>query len=244
MKRLGLTLALSLLATGAARAQTVLHDENRFRSPQNWAIELRFQPYLPEVDSEFPGAEKPPFQQYFGNGHKVMFQLELDYQFTHAFGSAAVGAQIGWYTKSAKAKTVNGDDSGDDTTFTLLPVAVQLVYRLDEAALRWNIPLVPYVKAGLSYSMWRITDANGNVARGTGGQLGKGGTPGWQAAAGIAFLLDFIDPASARALDSDTGVNHTYVFAEVARYEASGLGRKKALKVGDSTWIVGLMFEF
>ena len=32
--------------------------------------------------------------------------------------------------------------------------------------------------------------------------------------------------------------------AEGARYDASGLGRKGALHVGDTTWMVGLMFEF
>jgi hypothetical protein len=244
MKRIGLALAICLLSAGAARAQTVLHEQNRFASPQNWAIELRAGPYLPEIDSEFPGTENPPFQKYFGTDRKVMFQLEVDYQFTHIFGSAAVGAQVGYQTREGKARTAAGDESGDTTSFLLVPVSLQLVYRMDEAALRWGIPLVPYVKAGLSYSMWRITDANGEVSRSETGQKGKGGTPGWQAAAGIALLLDFIDPASARALDADTGVNHTYVFAEVARYEASGLGRKKALKVGDSTWIVGLMFEF
>jgi hypothetical protein len=244
MNRAALAIALcTLLTAGAARAQTVLH-ENRFASPQNWAIELRFGPYLPEIDSEFAGAENPPYQKYFGSKSRVMFQLEVDYQFTHVFGSAAVGAQVGYFTNTAKAKDNAGGDSGDKTRLLLVPMALQLVYRMDEAALRWSIPLVPYVKVGLSYSMWRITDANGDLARSDSGEAGKGGTPGWQAAAGIALLLDFIDPASARALDSETGVNHTYVFAEVARYAASGLGRKKALHVGDSTWVLGLMFEF
>ena len=31
---------LSLLAAGSARAQTIVHDENRFRSPQHFALEL------------------------------------------------------------------------------------------------------------------------------------------------------------------------------------------------------------
>lgn len=244
MKKLVMSLAVLLLSAGAAQAQTILHEENRFRSPQNWAVELRFGPYLPEIDSEFPGAEKPPYQSYFGDNANVMFQLEVDYQFTHVFGSAAVGVQAGYFTKSGAAKNLAGEESGDSTRLLIVPLAVQLVYRMDEAALRLGIPLVPYVKAGLSYSMWRITDANGDTARSETGQAGKGGTPGWQAAAGIALLLDFIDPASARALDAETGVNHTYVFGEVARYEASGLGSKKKLHLGDSTWVVGLMFEF
>lgn len=244
MKQLLLGLILLSAFAGAARAQTVLHEENQFRSPQSWAVELRFGPYRPEIDSEFPGAATPPYESYFGSKSKLMLQLEVDYQFTHVFGSAAVGAQVGYFTRSGYAKDIKGDPSGDRTKLLVVPLSVQFVYRLDEGARRLGIPLVPYAKVGLSYWLWRITDANGDTARGDTGQAGKGGTPGWQAAAGVAFLLDWVDPGSARALDADTGVNHTYLFGEVTRYEVSGLGRKKALHLGDSTWVVGLMFEF
>jgi len=238
-----IALVVVLLAARTAQAQAILHDE-RFRSPQHWAIELRCGPYAPEVDSEFKGAADP-HSRYFLNKHKPLFQLEVDYQFFHRFGSAAVGAQLGYFREGAYAYNVAGTErTGDRTALTLLPVAVQLVYRMDVAARRWNVPFAPYVKAGLSYTMWQITDANGDVARADDGKKGRGGTPGWQAAAGVALLLDWIDPGSARALDSDTGVNHTYLFAEIGRYDASGLGRKNALHVGDTTWVAGLMFEF
>jgi hypothetical protein len=245
MKTAAMALLGAMLVTRAAGAQTILHDENRFRSPQHWAIELRVGPYSPEVDSEFSGAAEPPHFKYFSNKHKPMFQLELDYQVLHLFGSAAVGAQVGYFKETANAFNVAGTErSGDRTALMLIPTAVQLVYRMDEGARRLGIPLVPYVKAGLSYTFWRITDANGDTAKADDGSKGRGGTLGWQAAAGLALLLDFLDPASSRALDADTGVNHTYLFGEVARFAASGLGSKKALHVGDTTWVAGLMFEF
>jgi hypothetical protein len=240
----GLVLALLAgLAARSAQAQTFVQTENRFRSPQHWALELRFGPYSPDVDAEFKGGADP-HKQYFSNKHHLMFQVELDYQFFHRFGSAAVSAQAGYFHEQAKAKDLAGNSSGDSTGLLLVPTALQLVYRMDEASRRLSIPLVPYAKLGLNYTIWRVTDANGDTARASDGKKGLGGTPGWQAAAGVALLLDFIDAGSSRALDSETGVNHTYVFAEVARYEASGLGRKNALHVGDSTWSVGLMFEF
>jgi hypothetical protein len=239
----GLVLATALVAR-AAHGQEIIHDRERFRSPQHWAVELRFGLYAPEVDSEFGGAESPPHQAYFGDKRRLMPALEVDYQFLHLFGSAAVGLQIGYMREKGKAFDMTGKPSGDDTTLLLVPVAVQFVYRMDEAARRLNIPIVPYGKFGLSYTLWRITDANGDTAHTDDGKRGRGGTPGWQAAAGVALLLDFIDAASARALDADTGVNHTYVFFEYGRFEASGLGRKNALHVGDTTWFAGLMFEF
>jgi len=240
-----LALLLLALAAPSARAQTILHDENTFRSPQHWALEVRFGPYSPDVDAEFQSAAEPPHYKYFLNKKKLLFQLELDYQFFHAFGSAAVGLQAGYFREGAQSYDVQGiDRSGDHTALSLFPGAVQLVYRMDVPAKRLGIPLVPYAKAGLSYTYWRITDANGDTARGDDGSKGRGGTPGWQAAAGLAIMLDWIDPASARALDAETGVNHTYIFGEYAHYAATGLGRKNALHVGDSTWSAGLMFEF
>jgi hypothetical protein len=238
--------AALLVAAAPAQAQpTVVHDSERFRSPQCWAIELRFGPYSPEIDSQFKGAENPPHESYFGSKRRVMAQLELDYQFFQMFGSAAIGAQVGYFRETAKAFDVTGTKRSADTTALLLvPTSLQLIYRMDVPARRLGIPLVPYAKAGLSYTMWRVTDANGETAKGTDGKKGKGGTPGWQAAAGVALLLDFLDPGSARALDSDTGVNHTYLFVEFDRFEASGLGKKNALHVGDTTWLAGLMFEF
>jgi hypothetical protein len=237
--------ALSVTAlAGSAQAQTVLREDvGRFRSPQRWAIELRVGPYSPEIDSEFDGPEKPPHVKYFGTERRPLLQVELDWQFLRLFGTLGLGVQAGWFRERTDALTELDKESGDGTSLTLIPTSLQLVYRLDEGARRLNIPVVPYAKAGLSYTIWRITDANGDTAKFE-GKSGLGGTPGWQAAVGVALLLDFIDPASARALDSETGVNHTYAFFEYARYDATGLGSKKVLRVGDTTWLAGLMFEF
>ena len=117
------------------------------------------------------------------------------------------------------------------------------MYRWDVAAEHLSIPLVPYGKLGLNYTLWQINDGNGNVPDYQGGH-GSGGTLGWQAAAGISLLLDFIDPSATRTLDMETGVNHSYVFFEWNRVDATGLGMKNKLHVGDSRWVIGLMFEF
>jgi hypothetical protein len=234
-----------MLLVAPARAQTILHEENRFRTPQHWAIELRFGPYAPEIDTEFKGpTDHLPYKTYFGDKHHLLMQLELDYQFFHSFGTAAVGLQAGYFWKSTQALTLAGDASGDKTKLELFPMAIQAVYRLDSLSRNLKLPLAPYGKLGLNYTVWRITDGNGDIPHPGSGGRGLGGTPGWQAAAGVAFLLDVLDPGAARALDDDTGVNHTYVFGEVARYAAAGLGSSKVLHVGDTTWVLGLMFEF
>jgi hypothetical protein len=125
-------------------------------------------------------------------------------------------------------------------------LAALLIYRLDEAAEHWKIPLVPYVKIGLNYTFWTVTNGDGNVPSysGAGGGRGQGGTMGWQAAVGLSLQLDFLDSGGSRTFDTESGVNHTYAFFELDHVDGSGLYRNDALRVGDDTWFAGLMFEF
>ena len=255
MKALSLVLGLAAIAVmvpvRAAQAQAISYDEEGrpqdFSSPQRWAIELRFGPYYPDVDAEFKGDPAVgPHQRYFGTGKRLMTQLEVDYQFFRRFGTLAAALQVGYYSETANSFEVGSDKrSADETSLTLFPTALSLVYRFDVAARRWSIPVVPYAKAGLSYTMWRVSDSNGNTAKSDmPGGTGRGGTLGWQAAAGASLMLDFLDPGSARELDSGSGVNHTYLFFELAHFAVDGFGKSGALNVGDTTWLAGLMFEF
>ena len=241
-----------LLAGRDAHAQVISRPNESFRSAKHFALELRFGPYSPDIDAEFGGA-KTPHQDYFGSGRRLMTQVELDYQFITEFGSAAIGGSVGYYRERAKAFLDQGPTvtpsirSGDQTQLSLYPFALLGVYRADQLYRNLGIPLVPYGKLGLSYTIWSVYDGNDEVADGdsvgkTG--RGRGGTLGWQMAAGLSLSLDFIDPGSARELDSDTGVNHTYVFVEWDKYAISGLGQSGKLNLGDTTWTAGLMFEF
>ncbi len=262
----GLPFLLLLLVATPAQAQAVTHDNDdepvdqpkAYRTPKEWAIELRFGPYRPDVDSEFSGSTgATPYKAMFGGKRHLMSQVELDWQFFQAFGSLAAGVTVGYYSQSTKAFTADATGkcvpdptttsgcrlSGDTTSLRLIPIAALLVYRWDVAAEHLSIPLVPYGKLGLNYTLWQINDGNGNVPDYQGGH-GSGGTLGWQAAAGISLLLDFIDPSATRTLDMETGVNHSYVFFEWNRVDATGLGMKNKLHVGDSRWVIGLMFEF
>jgi hypothetical protein len=258
-----LVLLAGTLAAGSAEAQAVYHDdmiiEDQSRepwkgTPRNFAIEARFGLYTPDVDSEFGGSGTGPQSFIFGNSKRPMWQLEFDWEILQVFGTLSVGGVVGYYKENAKACKLEGlqDDpsakmsctrSGDNTSLRLIPFAALAVYRFDVLAEHWKIPLVPYGKFGFNYTLWKVTDGNGNTPSAGGGR-GAGGTLGWQAAVGISLLLDFIDPSAARGFDADSGVNHTYAFFELATIQSSGLGRGNALRVGDNTWFAGLMFEF
>jgi hypothetical protein len=257
--RAGVVLAAAVigLATLALRpapacAQLFTRPNEEFRSPKRYALELRFGPYSPRVDDEF-SSDRHPHQDFFGTSRRLMTQVEFDYQFLTQFGSAALGFSLGYFAEKGQARIENGldnavaEESGDETKLSMFPAAVLLVYRADQLWRSLRIPLVPYGKIGLSYTLWSVFNGNDQVARGETLGLsgrGRGGTRGWQAAAGLSLALDFIDPGSARELDAETGVNHTYIFAEWDKYSISGLGQSGRLNVGDSTWVAGLMFEF
>jgi hypothetical protein len=230
-------------------------DEAWEGSPREYAIEARFGLYTPNVDSEF-GKGNTPQAFVFGSKRRPMWQFEFDWEFLQEFGTLALGGVLGYYKENALACKQSGlqadgscnDRSGDNTSLRLIPLAALLVYRMDEGARQWKIPLVPYAKIGLNYTIWTITNGNGDVAWYQDAQgrntKGQGGTMGWQAAVGISLQLDFIDPSSARGFDADSGVNHTYAFFELDHVDGSGLYRKDVLRVGDDTWFAGLMFEF
>jgi hypothetical protein len=246
-------LAALLTHNATASAQIFTRQaDSQYRSNRHFALEMRFGPYSPDIDDEFGGAARP-HEKFFGDKRRLMTQVEIDYQIFKRFGSAAIGLSLGYFTEKAKAflsetaTSTNPTRSGDDTRLSLFPVALLAVYRADQLWQYMGIPLVPYGKIGLNYTSWSIYDGNDEVAEGGASGFpgrGRGGTPGWQWSAGVSFALDIIDFNSARELDRETGVNHSYLFFEWAQYNVSGLGQDQRLNVGDSTWVLGLTFEF
>jgi len=237
---------LLVLAPGARAAEAVA--EHDFRSPQHFALELRFGPFLPDVDSEFSGGQTP-HRDYFGASRRLMSQVELDLQVFQGFGTLALGFSAGFFRESAQAflEPAAGqpatERAGDSTKLMLVPLGAMVVYRLDQPARYARFPLVPYGKLGLNYTWWSIYDGNGEIVdpHGSPPGRGRGTTPGWQGALGLSLLLDVFDPAAARALDGEVGINHTYLFGELSKVQSTGTGK---LHVGGTTWYLGLMFEF
>ncbi|HEY2901676.1 MAG TPA: MXAN_2562 family outer membrane beta-barrel protein [Polyangia bacterium] len=208
-------------------------------SPRRWNVELRFGPYRPAVDSEFAERNNndQPYATEFGPRRRLMSQLELDRQLSHAGGTWALGISAGYFRATAAALEPDlRTRSGDQTALRLIPLSVSLVYRADWLLEKQNVPLVPYAKAGLDCGLWSTSDTSPAAAL-------SGRTLGWHTAAGVALALDFIDPADARAMDQETGVNHTSLFFEFTRVSLDGLGGSQQMHLGDTTWLAGLMLE-
>jgi len=234
-------------------------------SPRHWMFELKFGPYKPDVDAE-SGLSGHPYRDVFeclpGHscskwaGYTVMSQAELDFQVWKGFGSLGIAGTIGYFR--IKGKALQPEDpsvpydpdsnpyiySGDTTTMNLLPFVLQVVYRWDYAAIKWGVPIVPYVKGGAVCTVWWIENGNGDVARFGNGTKARGTTFGYEINLGIAFLLDVLEPSAAKTMDREIGINHSYLFAEFVHSQVRWAVHDRMRLGMPATFLAGLALEF
>lgn len=203
-------------------------------SPRTWSLSLRLSRYRPGVDREL-ASDPGPYARAFGGHAPWMFGGELERQVVQRAGTLSVGVSAGWSRSVGRALRADGmGASADETSLRILPVGIGVSWRAD--FLTRYCPLVPYAKLGLDYAFWNVGNGDGNT-------VASGGTAGWHAGGGLAFLLDALDRAGALGLDQETGVNHTYLFVEWIDTRLDGLGASHKLRLGDRTWYAGLMIE-
>ena len=215
-------------------------------SPRSMMFEFHVGPYEPQVDRAFKYST--PYADLFGDETMMMFGFHLDYQLFQGFGTLALGggARIGWV--DGLALNLDGSASSDSTTFHVLPLTASVTYRFDWMAQNWGIPLVPYTKVGLTYTVWWILNGNGEVANAYDlddvGRVGHGGTMGFHVAGGVQVLLDWFGAGMAAEFDSEVGVNNSYLFFEYGYHNVNDFGSSESMDLGNATFSAGMMFEF
>jgi len=240
--------ALAALAITALSSRAVAGEkdasEQSWREPrilessQRFALELRFGPYRPAIDTPFPGQK--PYENVFGSDARLAFGVEFDWQLLRIpyVGTFGPGAGWGYTHMSALARFNTGEDSAEETNLAIMPMYGVGVLRIDELARRTAVPLVGYAKAGIGYGIY-WTGNEADTQR-------RGATWGTHFALGGMFLLDSIDHRSAVEIDNEWGVNNTYVFFE---WMVSNLDNFKgprdpsAMHIGTNTWVLGIAFE-
>jgi hypothetical protein len=235
-------LLFQLLGASAAEARYYdLHSSYR-ESPQWFAAEIKFGPYKPDIDSEVGGS---PYEDIFGRRLQLMSQFTLDVQFLKKHGTLGVGGTFGVFAVQGKALLEDGSKSSDETSLNVFPLILSVVYRWDYAAKTWNVPLVPYVRAGIVYAFYYITQGSGKLARyPTSGDKARGGIWGYQINLGLAFLLDVLEPSAAKKLDSEIGVNHTYLFCEFVHSRIDNFGGDRIRLGMPYSLLAGIAAEF
>lgn len=208
------------------------------------SFELKLGGYYPNIDSEFSNAPGP-FETFYGTDWRFQGEFVWNWYLLDTIGKIGVGAHVGYSSATGTVQTTTEGSEGEapgETSFSIVPFRLSVLYRYDYSAIHHGIPLVPVLKAGLDYYLWSFEDADGKTSSFQ-GNAGSGGKAGWHASAGLNLLLDVIDPASAAYLDMSWGVNNSYIFAEYMITRIDGFGGD-GLDLSDDQWMFGLAFEF
>ena len=246
-----LMMTFILVAATPAWGQWMAQEDD---SKGYWGIEARFGAYdLGEIDSEsFAGGVKP-FREVFGYDQRFMFQISAERYLWRGFGTIGLQGTLGHMELKGKGVITQDDGSfekaaGEPVKFSIMPFKLHVVYRASFIEEKWGVPLIPYVKGGLNYYLWWILNNRDRIARysgATGGRAkGLGGTFGLEGTVGLAFSLDWIDPASARTFELEIGVKNTYLFAEYGYAWMTDFNAGKSFDLSDDYFMAGLMFEF
>jgi hypothetical protein len=244
------------LPTRAALAQDrggVLELSDRhFESPQNFAFELRFSLYKPQIDSDPALGGRTPYGDIFGSTNRILLGGEISWQALRIphLGTLGPGVGASATQMSALAPLLNQPAgstsvvySAENTNLAIYPFYAVAVLRADAVERELHIPIVPYAKFGPALALWRSSTDTGTSSYG--GVAGKGHTFGTMADVGLSLDLNLFDTYTARNFDNQMGVNHTYLFVEYYSLLLDGLGiQADPLRVGSSGVAFGLTFEF
>ena len=232
----------ALLILGLAPPAQAFRPESSLRT-LGVAFEFRGGPSLPALADEQGGPENnDAFLRIFGSDPRPLYNLGAELQLYRGVGTLGVGGSFGFMQWVGRSLFGPEDATSKDTTvFNILPLTLTAVYRFDYFLERASIPFVPYVRGGLAYYVWWVTQGTGEVAR-AGEAVGRGGKFGLTGSLGISFLLNALEPTSAGHLFSTTGIRGTYLFAEVNALHVDGFGAR-GFDFSDLTWNLGLMLE-
>jgi hypothetical protein len=245
-RKAALLLGFALLAP-AARAQAPDRPDRKV------LVAFDLGRYDPQIDSESGLNGQTPYHDIFGSKKPLRYQLEVDWEVAHPFGTILLGGKIGFWQNAGKAVQLKPAADGsfvpsqDTATLDILPVSALLTWRFDWLADKYaRFPFIPYGQIGLSRALWASFSGTGAVSRRNkaDGGTGSGWTNGWTAAVGMALNLNAIDPGLAREAYIDTGIQRSSVYAEYGWTRLDNFGQSGALILSDKGWRFGLAVEF
>ena len=224
-----LVAAVLLLGTRTAVAQMaedLIPPDRNFASPERFNIEFHAGPFSPGLQE---------FQNFFADDKGPMLELELgviaykvpdliDFSLDAGLGYAVFTGQ------AVERGTQNRID--EETELSLVPLSLLAVARIDALPRKLSVPVILTGKLGYSWIFWSST--KGAV------DSGNDISHGLRWAAQVALDLDTFEPAVARAMDEEWGINHAFLFFELWGFKAVG----DSLKLNDFTWSAGLGFNF
>ena len=225
--------------------------------PFAWGVELKGGPFAPAIGPSDTDGGKIAFNKAFGSHATVnpLYSIGVDLSLYRRFGHLGIGGSFGFMQFVGDTLYPTGtdepEDAGTTTVFNIAPMSLTAFYRFTVLADEFGVPLAPYVRGGLAYYLWWVTDATGDVSRYDGADvakvaddvIGRGGKFGLTGTAGVALMLDVIEPRAARRLETTTGIRNTYLFFEYRAAMVDGFG-SDGFDLSDDNWSLGFYLEF
>jgi hypothetical protein len=199
-----------------------------FVSPEHFVLEIRIGPIKPDF------GDNSAFGTYFGDDSGPLFGAELGviaWRIPDVLYLAGAG-RIGTASFDGRTRGELNETTSEETTFSVLPLDLLAVVRVDVLPRKLSVPFILTGKLGYEWAHWS-TDSGGEDEH-------SGWSVGLAWGAQLALDLDSLDSSAARTLDEEWGINHSFFFVELFQFEPSA----GSLPIGDRTWTAGLGFVF
>jgi hypothetical protein len=221
-----LVLAAALgLAPNAVRAQSVGAATEAGWSPEGYLLSFGVGAYRPD-----PGSAAFDLVYPADNGPLLLPEFDFFLYRIPFLGPIGLGIAGGWASYKGTACRADSPPgtctpSSDSTKFTLFPLNIMAVLRIDALSRETPVPFVFTGKVGYD-SVFFKEDVGPNQSS------GRSGGFGW--AAQFAIELNFINERRANSLDEDWGINSSFFFFELAGSHANSRA-----PVGDKLYFTG-----
>ncbi len=188
------------VATSTTDGQYRLLPYRERRNKWGYNFSLGYSTYEP-LNYE-PDVAAEDFSTIYGYSDLPLIELQFVVKRNFPFGSVGLSVGVGIYENQS------GNVDFGESTLQLIPVKVGAVLSLE--TLMKNPYVVPYVGGGV-YTMIFDESLGGNSHNGN-----TEAAPYYHG--GLAFLLEWIDPAGAMIAYRDSGIIASYAFVEMQKY--------------------------
>lgn len=199
------------------------------RPKRGQQLSLTYSQYNPlNYQSDTTIAFQGNFAGLYGAAETPLIEATYDYRFNVILGSLAAEIGYGYYSNTANPNTVVGT-----ARLNVQPIRLAVRYTADN--LFYEPYVAPYISGGV-YSML-YSENYGNVTF-------SGNTqPAPFYSAGVLFQLNWLDPISAVTSYTESGLENTYVFAEIRQFMKSSASKDPDFSNGPTLGF-GISFEF
>lgn len=213
--------------------------------------------YRPNLDAstKSDGSQARSFYgTIFNNKLLPLMGLELDVHLLDDFGSLQLGCGLAYTYTGGNAllrnpdQTLTNNTSADSAGLHMLHLRPQLTYILDP----WveTFPLAPYLRTGIIAASYLFT-YQGGLDKENDANKPIGVIFGWEAAFGLMFMLDFLEPSVSKTARANDTYDHVYLKAEAAympmnNFYKNGLNFSSSWPTPNFPLLLtfGLVFEF